>query len=70
MLPELMRVAAEAGFELIEQPLPAGADGALATLPHAVPVCADESLHTRSGPGAAAPAATTPSTSSSTRRAA
>ena len=49
LLPELMRVAAETGFELIEQPLPADADGALATLPHAVPICADESLHTRSG---------------------
>jgi L-Ala-D/L-Glu epimerase len=49
MLPELMRVAAETGFELIEQPLPADADGALATLPHAVPICADESLHTRRG---------------------
>jgi L-alanine-DL-glutamate epimerase-like enolase superfamily enzyme len=49
MLGELMRVAAETGFELIEQPLHADADGALATLPHPVPICADESLHTRSG---------------------
>jgi L-Ala-D/L-Glu epimerase len=47
MLPELMAVAAECGFELIEQPLPAGGDAALAQLPRAVPVCADESLHTR-----------------------
>lgn len=33
------------GVELIEQPLPAGADAALARLPHAVPLCADESAH-------------------------
>ncbi|MFZ5789304.1 MAG: N-acetyl-D-Glu racemase DgcA [Pseudomonadota bacterium] len=33
--------------ELIEQPLPAGADAALAELPHSVPVCADESCHDR-----------------------
>jgi L-alanine-DL-glutamate epimerase-like enolase superfamily enzyme len=38
-----------AGVELIEQPLPAGKDGALANLGAArrgIPVCADESLHT------------------------
>ncbi len=34
---------AELGVDLIEQPLPAGNDGALASLPRAVPVCADES---------------------------
>ena len=45
-LPELMRAAAEAGVELIEQPLPAGADGALEA-GRPVPVCADEALHTR-----------------------
>jgi L-alanine-DL-glutamate epimerase-like enolase superfamily enzyme len=33
------------GVELIEQPLPAGADGALAGLARPVPVCADESCH-------------------------
>lgn len=33
--------------KLIEQPLPAGKDGALATIAHPVPVCADESLHAR-----------------------
>jgi L-alanine-DL-glutamate epimerase-like enolase superfamily enzyme len=48
MLPELMAVAAETGFELIEQPLPAGQDAALGQIRQAVPVCADESLHTRS----------------------
>ena len=37
---------AELGVALIEQPLPAGHDDALATMPHPVPVCADESCHT------------------------
>lgn len=36
---------AAAGVELIEQPLPAGADDPLAAIPHAVPICADESMH-------------------------
>jgi L-Ala-D/L-Glu epimerase len=35
------------GFELIEQPLPCGADDMLDGLMHSVPVCADESVHTR-----------------------
>jgi L-alanine-DL-glutamate epimerase-like enolase superfamily enzyme len=39
-------VLAELGVALIEQPLPAGRDEALATMPHLVPVCADESCHT------------------------
>ncbi|HEX5957321.1 MAG TPA: N-acetyl-D-Glu racemase DgcA [Hyphomicrobiaceae bacterium] len=47
LLPELMAVAAETRIELIEQPLPAGADAALGTIERKVPVCADESLHTR-----------------------
>jgi L-alanine-DL-glutamate epimerase-like enolase superfamily enzyme len=47
LLPELMNVAAECGFEVIEQPLPAGQDDALATIARRVPVCADESVHTR-----------------------
>ena len=42
-LPEL----AELGVELVEQPLPAGADAALAGLDRGVPVAADESCHTR-----------------------
>ncbi len=42
----LMRAAHEANVELIEQPLPAGQDAALASLPHPVPICADESAHT------------------------
>ncbi|NBN77138.1 dipeptide epimerase [Microvirga tunisiensis] len=44
---ENMAACAAAGVELIEQPLPAGRDTALETLPRPVPVCADESLHTR-----------------------
>ena len=45
----LLAVAAETGIELIEQPLPAGQDNVLATIPHPVPVCADESAHTSAG---------------------
>lgn len=47
MLPELMAVAAETGLEVVEQPLPASADAVLADMERAVPICADESLHTR-----------------------
>lgn len=39
----------EAGVKLIEQPLPAGDDAALAGLPRSILLCADESLHDRSG---------------------
>ncbi|HEX3883885.1 MAG TPA: N-acetyl-D-Glu racemase DgcA [Stellaceae bacterium] len=42
---ELSPILAELGVELIEQPLPAGGDDALAELPHPIPVCADESCH-------------------------
>lgn len=42
---DLMTVAQEVGLELIEQPLPAGNDRILASIPHLVPVCADESVH-------------------------
>ena len=35
------------GVELVEQPLPAGADDALGDMPRPVPVCADESCHDR-----------------------
>ena len=45
----LLAVAAEAAFELVEQPLPAGNDAALAEMKRAVPVCADESAHTAEG---------------------
>lgn len=37
---------AELGVSMIEQPLPASDDAALAEIPHAVPLCADESAHT------------------------
>lgn len=48
-LAELMAACAKSGVELIEQPLPAGADAALADLPRPVPVYADESVHDRQG---------------------
>src|SRR5215831_7840703 len=38
---------AAAGVTLIEQPLPAVDDGALATIARMVPICADESVHDR-----------------------
>lgn len=38
---------AQAGVALIEQPLPAGKDQALARIERAIPVCADESMHDR-----------------------
>ena len=37
---------AEQGVALIEQPLPAGADQALQSCDHPLPICADESCHT------------------------
>lgn len=37
--------AAEQGIALIEQPLPAGHDEILRHIAHAVPICADESVH-------------------------
>ena len=38
---------ARAGVALIEQPLPAGRDDALAGISHTIPICADESVHDR-----------------------
>jgi L-alanine-DL-glutamate epimerase-like enolase superfamily enzyme len=46
MLGAFLEAAAAAGVELIEQPLPAGEDEALAGIDRIVPVCADESAHT------------------------
>jgi len=46
---ELSRIRPRSGqarVELIEQPLPAGKDAALAGVKHPVPVCADESCTT------------------------
>jgi L-Ala-D/L-Glu epimerase len=42
-----LAACADAGVTLIEQPLPEGKDAALARLKHAIPVCADESVHDR-----------------------
>ena len=46
MQPYLAEMAA-LKVALVEQPLPAGADAALAEIDHPVPVCADESCHDR-----------------------
>ena len=45
-LAEGLAACAAAGGVMVEQPLPAGADGLLARIPRPVPVCADESHHT------------------------
>jgi L-alanine-DL-glutamate epimerase-like enolase superfamily enzyme len=42
LAPALLRL----GVEMVEQPLPAGADEALAEMARPLPVCADESCHT------------------------
>jgi L-alanine-DL-glutamate epimerase-like enolase superfamily enzyme len=47
-LPAMFAACAEFGVELIEQPLPAGRDAALAAIGRPVPVCADESIHVAS----------------------
>ena len=44
LAPNLLACEA-AGVEVVEQPLPAGADEALSTRPRRVPICADESVH-------------------------
>ena len=46
-LAENLAACAAAGVTLIEQPLPATNDEALASLPHPIPICADESVHDR-----------------------
>lgn len=48
-LESLLAACAESGVALLEQPLPAGRDGALARIERLVPVCADESVHDRRG---------------------
>ncbi len=45
MLGPFLAVAEETGLELVEQPLPASDDAALKGIPHPVPICADESVH-------------------------
>jgi L-alanine-DL-glutamate epimerase-like enolase superfamily enzyme len=42
-----LAACAAAGVTLVEQPLPAADDAALAGVPHPIPVCADESMHDR-----------------------
>src|SRR6266542_4292021 len=46
-LAENLAACAEAGVTLVEQPLPAADDAALAAIAHPIPVCADESVHDR-----------------------
>jgi L-alanine-DL-glutamate epimerase-like enolase superfamily enzyme len=46
-LSENLHACAAAGVVLVEQPLPAGRDDALARIARPVPVCADESVHDR-----------------------
>jgi L-alanine-DL-glutamate epimerase-like enolase superfamily enzyme len=46
-LAENLSACAAAGVALVEQPLPAGGDGALADTMRTIPVCADESVHDR-----------------------
>ncbi len=46
-LPANYAACVAAGIALVEQPLPAGQDGALAGLDRVVPLCADESVHDR-----------------------
>lgn len=43
---DLFLLAANLGVSLIEQPFPAGDDDILTRIPHPVPICADESVHT------------------------
>ena len=49
-----LTACARADVKLIEQPLPDKRDGTLATMAHAVPICADESAHDRASLGALA----------------
>lgn len=48
-LSEHLDACAEAGFALIEQPVPAAQDEMMRGAPRAVPLCADESVHDRHG---------------------
>ncbi len=46
-----LAACAAAGVTLVEQPLPAADDAALATIARPIPVCADESVHDRASLG-------------------
>jgi L-alanine-DL-glutamate epimerase-like enolase superfamily enzyme len=50
-LAENLKACAGAGVTLIEQPLPASNDAALASVARPIPVCADESVHDRASLG-------------------
>ncbi|SMQ85356.1 L-alanine-DL-glutamate epimerase [Devosia lucknowensis] len=45
----LLDICRHCRVELVEQPLPAGSDAALASIEHSVPICADESVHALDG---------------------
>lgn len=45
----LLDICAHCRVKLVEQPLPANADQALAEIDHPVPICADESVHALAG---------------------
>ncbi len=44
---ENLEACKKCGVEIVEQPLPAGNDAALSSVPHIVPICADESVFDR-----------------------
>jgi len=44
---ENIKACRDCGVEIVEQPLPADGDAALASIPHIVPICADESVFGR-----------------------
>jgi len=48
-LERYLEACAEVGVALVEQPLPAAKDAVLAKIQHIVPICADESVHDRTG---------------------
>ncbi len=48
-LERYLEACAEVGVALVEQPLPAAKDAVLAKIQHIVPICADESIHDRTG---------------------
>ena len=50
-LAENLAACADAGVTLVEQPLPAGRDDALASIKRPIAVCADESVHDRASLG-------------------
>ena len=51
MYAELAPVFVRLGVKMVEQPLPAGDDGALAEMARPLPVCADEAAHDRASLG-------------------